>query len=68
MFNISEGSTIYGIVGAQTEITNFAAGMDTFLANGAAQGLELVKQFLGTPAKVRLTSMSTHQFLDVYFP
>ena len=29
---------------------------------------ELMKQFLGTPTKIRLTTLPTRQFVDIYFP
>ena len=58
---------MYGAVGAQTELTSFA-DVNLQANPGAKAGWDLVKQFLGTPSRVRLTSMSTAQFLDIYFP
>ena len=29
---------------------------------------DLMKQFLGQPSRIRLTTMLNRQFLDVYFP
>ena len=29
---------------------------------------DLMRQFLGTPSRMRLTTMPTQQFLDLYFP
>ena len=29
---------------------------------------DLMSQFLGTPSRMRLTTMPTQQFLDLYFP
>ena len=71
MFKLGQHK-IYNHCGTQTELRNFRPAEmgtnDGKEGTATAASWSLIMQFLGTPELVRLTSMPTHQFLDVYFP
>jgi len=67
IFILSGNGVLYSAAGSQSETTDFQP------INGEENGeigqsWSLILQFLGSPTRARLTSMSTKQFLDIYFP
>ena len=57
----------YTAAGSQSETTSLQPiiGEET---GDKGHSWSLILQFLGAPTRARLTSMSTKQFLDIYFP